>query len=146
MSVLETMANELLLDESFISDIVRHSRSHYRRIQLACGRVVWQPSAELSLLQYWVIDWLSSIDRSELRFATAYEPGSSIVRNAERHVGANHILAMDIKRFFPSVGARHICDYLQRTIASSWQFDDGDIAFILSIVLFHSGTEAFILR
>ncbi|HAM14915.1 MAG TPA: hypothetical protein DCP91_03445 [Eggerthellaceae bacterium] len=142
MSVLDLMAFDLLLDRDYLESILHNKRGQYRRIRLQNDRVVWQPSATLALMQYWLVDWISEMDKRELPFATAYEPGMGIVVNAKRHIGAKHALAMDIHKFFPSIGAHMLGGYFASTIEESGAsagIEDRDIGLLLDIALFNGG-------
>ncbi len=111
MSIARMMANDLALDQKTIFDIASAS-NNYRKIILPNGRIVWQPSSRLKILQYWVADYLRKKGPKPTRYATAYEPGSSVRKNALLHVRQWHMLRMDIAHFFPSVSAKLIYSYL----------------------------------
>lgn len=70
-------------------------------------RVIAQPSRELKAIQAWILrnilNKLSSSDNCK-----GFELGCSILDNAAPHVGANFILNLDLKDFFPSIKATKV--------------------------------------
>lgn len=64
MSIARMMANDLALDQKTIFDIASAS-NNYRKIILPNGRIVWQPSPRLKILQYWVADYLRKKDPNQ---------------------------------------------------------------------------------
>ncbi|RZM12259.1 MAG: RNA-directed DNA polymerase, partial [Pedobacter sp.] len=70
-------------------------------------RVIAQPSRELKAIQSWILrnilNKLSSSDNCK-----GFEIGCSILDNAAPHVGANFILNLDLKDFFPSIKATKV--------------------------------------
>lgn len=137
MSIVDSMAGDLLLDADTIRAIASAS-NNYRRIELADGRVVWQPSSVLKTLQYWIVDFLVQNGPKPHGCATAYESGCSIKKNALRHEGCRHMLHLDIRRFFPSVREGLISRYFEKPPLSGLCGEE-DIALILEIVTFRGG-------
>lgn len=138
-SVLERMERDLLLDGDYILKVVGRAGSMYRRVELGSGRVVWQPAAELALLQYWIVDWIARFDSSKLMFATAYERGCSVVGNAQRHVGARHLLAMDIRRFFPSITGEMVLGCINRLVGGAIELSSEDLNLLCKATTFRGG-------
>lgn len=76
MQVLKEMANELALSEEYITKFSRRTFVAYKQYKKKCKngkkRTICEPSAELKLLQYWVMDnVLNRFPVSE--YCTAYE-------------------------------------------------------------------------
>jgi len=132
------MSDNLLLSDTAINTIVSDVSQHYRRFKTESGRPIWQPSPQLKILQYWVVDFLRSNDNSASEYATAYERGCSILQNAKRHEDSNHVLRMDVRHFFPSVGRSLILPYLNDLDLTSRLTND-DIELIFGIVLLNGG-------
>ena len=66
----------------------------YREIEAPCD--------ELKSIQRWIKDEI--VDRFVVsQFATGFRQRYSIVENAQRHVGKDLVINMDLKEFFPSV-------------------------------------------
>lgn len=137
MSVLSVMSSDLLLDIATIDSIARRKSGNYRRIVIQDNRVVWEPTPQLRLLQYWVTDFLKKYGERPRENATAYEIGSSIVSNATMHRRSNHVLKLDIRHFFPSIGSDLIRNYLTEYV--EYELTEEDINLILEIVMFRNG-------
>lgn len=80
----------------------------YRKRKKSGGyRIICQPSSKMKALQVWILrnilDKLSSSDASK-----GFDRGSKITHNAGPHIGANVVLAFDVKDFFPSIDASKI--------------------------------------
>ncbi|PCE29081.1 hypothetical protein BZL54_27980 [Burkholderia ubonensis subsp. mesacidophila] len=66
-----------------------------------------QPAAELKL----VIAWLDAVVLSKLPvsdLATAFQPGTSIVMNAEAHRKSAYSVRLDVSGFFPSIRSKDL--------------------------------------
>ncbi|MGI6163449.1 MAG: retron St85 family RNA-directed DNA polymerase [Bacillota bacterium] len=118
MSLLDCLANDLDLDPRFIVTISRFSHRYYRKFKIPkkSGGVRWifQPSAALKSLQYWLVHHVvSCLPVHEC--ATAYRLGCSIKNNALFHANSKHLVRLDIRDFFPSIGF----DLLAQRIAES---------------------------
>lgn len=137
MSIAKMMANDLALDQKTIFNIASAS-NNYRKIVLPDGRAVWQPAPRLKILQYWVVDYLSEEGPNPACYATAYEPGSSVRKNALYHVRQWHMLRMDIAQFFPSVKTELIYSYLN-TLPLDACLDEKDKNLIIQIVSRNGG-------
>lgn len=101
------MAKEIGISIEYINHLVNRIDKSYK-ISWIDGRRITAPSPELQLVQSWIAKLVvrtefSSFDNTKLPdYITAYEKGSSIVKNANIHVNSSHILTLDIHRFFPS--------------------------------------------
>lgn len=138
MFVLQKMSQDLLLDEKVIKSISSRGQANYRKIKLPKGRVVWQPCPQLKALQYWIVDFILKNGPDPFSCATAYEIGSSIVKNADMHRRNKHVLRMDIRHFFPSITRKLISEYLS-IIKCHDHLDDDDINFVCSVVCKQDG-------
>lgn len=139
MSILEQMSHDLLIPETYLKAAVDNREAHYRKVVLSSGRIVWQPSQRLSLMQYWIVDYFGCHDKRRLPFAYAYEQGSSVVENAKRHIDARHILAMDIKSFFPSITEKMVRRYFGSVSVASENLTSEDLDFLVAAVCFRGG-------
>ena len=105
------LAGLLGTEKSNIDKIIFSSEYYYRQrcIPKKSGgmRTLHIPSLELKAIQRWIVDnILKNIPISD--FATAFSIGSSIVKNAEMHVGQECVLNLDIKDFFPSINFEQV--------------------------------------
>lgn len=65
-------------------------------------RFIYSPRTYLKVVQWWILDSiLSRVKISDNAFG--FVRGKSSVSNAICHIGANHLLNVDIKEFFPSI-------------------------------------------
>lgn len=106
MNVIEKIANELKLDEMYISRIAERSSYYYKDYTVpkrnGKSRYISQPSPELKTLQYWIShNILNKLPVSEA--ACAYKKGDSIKRHAQLHSKSSFFLHADIRNFFPSI-------------------------------------------
>lgn len=108
MNVIEKIADELKLDQPYISRIAERSSFYYKNYTIpkrnGFPRHISQPSPELKTLQYWVLqNILKSLPVSEASYA--YKKGDSIKRHAQLHSKSRFYLHADIHEFFPSIRA-----------------------------------------
>ena len=90
-------------------------------------RLIAEPPGEIKTLQRWFAE--RHLSRLPVhRAATAYRPGSSIVKNAAVHKANPFLLTMDFQDFFPSLRPRD----LRRAIAASGRltFTRAELALI----------------
>lgn len=111
MNIIEKIANELKLDQSYISRIVERSSYYYKEYTVPKRngepRSIAQPSSELKTLQYWVSHKiLSKLPVSTAAYA--YKKGDSIKRHAQLHAKSRFFLHADIRNFFPSIKSLHL--------------------------------------
>jgi hypothetical protein len=139
MSILHAISSDLSLDTDYVSKLAKTSAASYREIYLKNGRRVWQPSAELKLLQYWVIDFIVNNDLRENPHATAYEKGCSIQKNAAIHCKNRHFLRLDIQNFFPSIKKELLQRYFSGLDLRGYMLTENDYSLLFSICLFRGG-------
>ncbi len=116
MNILEKISLDLKLDLTYISRIADRSSFYYRKytIEKKSGgfREIYQPSAELKTLQYWVVhNVLCALPISEE--ACAYNKGNSIKKHAEKHQKSKFLFHTDIRNFFPSIHMSHLAPILR---------------------------------
>jgi len=83
-----------------------HGTHRYKTIRIkkkrGGHRTIRVPSTSLKYIQRWILDnIISQMYCSEA--ATGFVPGTSIKKNAERHLNCTCLLNIDIKDFFPSI-------------------------------------------
>jgi|GEM_PF-1162126 len=89
-----------------IFSIRHHPRKHYRSFSLrkkdGSKRDIDTPRTYLKVIQWWILDnVLNHVGIAENIFG--FVAGRSAIQNAKFHLGAKHILNVDIRQFFPSV-------------------------------------------
>jgi hypothetical protein len=101
-----SLAQALGVSTRVIFSIIGHKERHYRRftIKKASGgaRNIASPRTYLKVIQWWILDnILRKIEFPEN--IMGFVCGRGVHANANYHIGANHVLNMDLKDFFPSV-------------------------------------------
>lgn len=136
MNFLKQMCTDLNTDPGYVKLVGRYAARYYRHFQIpkrAGGkRTICQPSAVLKAFQYWLTQNLVAyLPVSE--YATAYRLGCSIKRNAGFHLGAKHVLHLDVKDYFPSIKSSMLLDRISvdgKKIPGGDRLDDEDFQLI----------------
>lgn len=102
-----SVAQILGISAQLIFSITRKKEKHYRRFTIKKSgggvRDIASPRTYLKVIQWWVLDnILRGVEFPEN--VMGFVRGRSVLENAKFHFGASHILNMDLKDFFPSVG------------------------------------------
>jgi RNA-directed DNA polymerase len=104
------VARWLDLEPSQLQWLVYHREAmkseHYSRFEIpkrnGGARIISSPKPTLKNAQTTILRQI--LDKLEFHSAaTAFRPGLSIVDNAQRHIGAQVVVKMDLKDFFPSI-------------------------------------------
>ncbi|MFU1682293.1 reverse transcriptase family protein [Phaeobacter piscinae] len=108
---LKSLSDLLGIQEDTLSSIINSSSSFYRSFKIpkrsGGRRQIDAPYPSLLHCQRWIAQTiLPSCKVSTV--AHAYLPGRSILTNAKVHCGANFLLKMDFKDFFPSISDRRL--------------------------------------
>lgn len=101
---------------SMIRQILHKKAYHYRYFVLPKGdgtfRQIISPKTYLKVIQWWISD--NILDVAPLGDCVhGFRRGRSYVTNAAAHLGANHILNVDVRQFFPSIRKRMIVETFQ---------------------------------
>lgn len=119
------------VSSSLIRQILHKKSYHYRQFNLlkpdGTSRQISTPKTYLKVLQWWISDNVlcsAPIDGCVHGFVR----GRSYVTNAKVHLGARHLLNVDIKGFFPSITQDMICDVFQ-----SLGYDNNGARFLAEI-------------
>jgi len=132
--ILELMSKELNLDKEFILKISKKNTAYKKyRIPKKKGgyRVIYHPSKDLKLLQYWLVKRIfSKFPVSDC--SMAYSKGNSIKNNALFHKNSKYMLHLDITNFFESIIDYHIDKLLEKVNA----IESEDIALIKRIIFY----------
>ncbi len=114
-----------------LEQIVRTSPLRYKVFTIpkrdGTLRTVAQPAREVKAIQRWLVSDLSSILPVHSA-ATAYQRGTSIKLNADRHLESDFLLKMDFKNFFPSIEFGDLCAHFEKYASS--RYDESAIAMI----------------
>lgn len=94
-------------------------------------RRVAQPAREVKAIQRALVAILSPLLPIH-EAATAYRPGTSILKNAQAHIGSKFLTKLDFSNFFPSINAAALAHFLRGAIPG---IQDSDVAFIVSACL-----------
>lgn len=131
--ILELMSKDLNLDEEFILKISKKNTAYkkYRIPKKGGQRIIYHPSKELKLLQYWLVKRVFSKFPIS-KYSTAYSKGNSIKKNALIHKNSNYILHLDITSFFESISHYH----LDRLLKKIDGINTTDIDLIKKIVFY----------
>ena len=107
MTALSSLiSKDLGLEQRFVDKTINTAKSHYKNYTIpkrnGGRRAVSQPSPELKVLQYWVVNrFIKRLPVSECSFA--YTKGNSIKKHALMHVDSKFIFHADIEDFFPTI-------------------------------------------
>lgn len=91
---------------SYVASVVSAPDAHYREFRLPKRRGGWRtiaaPYPALLECQRWVLEHI--LTKAPIHDAAhGFRLGRSIITNARMHVGAAHILKLDLEEFFPSI-------------------------------------------
>lgn len=115
MSIKKRIEDELNISIDLINLIEKYSSRYYSRFLIPKKngefRRIYHPSPILKTLQYWIVENIFSYMPIS-NFATAYQKGSSIKKNAYLHKDCRHLLHLDIKNFFESINEKHLINLL----------------------------------
>ena len=94
-----------------IYQLSHNSDKYYKIFEIAKNsggkRIICQPSKKLKGLQSWIlVNILNKIQVSPS--CKGFKKGSSTLDNALPHIGANTILNLDLKDFFPTITSKQI--------------------------------------
>lgn len=131
-SIIDRIADDLLLDSEYVASIVRKSNFYYKSYTIpkrnGDQRMIHQASPELKTLQYWVrnnVLELLPVSSS----ACAYRSGNSIKKHADVHKDSRFIFHTDIENYFPSIHSKMLTDILkehrEKLQAEGLWFEDG---------------------
>lgn len=108
---LEDFSNCTHLSKGLLYKLSRFSNMYYKTYEIpkANGkkRLISQPARPLKAIQAWILVNILGLLKVSPS-CKGFEKGTSIVENANPHVGANAILVIDIDNFFPSIGANKV--------------------------------------
>ncbi len=112
MSTIVDMAREVRLSVEMLRFLTYRTEYLYKTYGIekkgtSSKRIISQPSRKLKAIQGWILRRILDNLRSS-EFSKGFEKGQSILDNAVPHIGANFILNMDLKDFFPSINASKV--------------------------------------
>lgn len=108
---LEDLSRLRHISENTIYQLSKHSDKFYKTYTIpkksGGTRQISHPSKKLKGLQAWILrDILCRLKVS--RSCKGFEPHTSTVDNVMPHLGANIVLTLDLKDFFPSVKREYV--------------------------------------
>lgn len=100
------IADYLQISHYFLRSILRRPWKHYRTFYFTKRsgglREINSPRTFLKVIQWWILDTI--LYNSEISsVAHGFVPYKSFVTNAQEHLGARHVLNVDVEDFFPSL-------------------------------------------
>ena len=101
MSIADRICFDLGMTNRQLLDLASSTTDKYHCFS-AGGRKIVAPRPDLKLVQCWISDYINTEFDIDLPYATAYEKGSSVCRNARLHASSSHFLLLDIRHFFES--------------------------------------------
>ena len=101
MSIADRICFDLGMTNCQLLGLVSSTADRYHCFS-AGGRKIVAPRPDLKLVQCWISDYINTEFDIDLPYATAYEKGSSVCRNARLHAKSSHFLLLDICHFFES--------------------------------------------
>ncbi|WP_426506911.1 retron St85 family RNA-directed DNA polymerase [Serratia proteamaculans] len=112
MSTIVDMAREVRLSVEMLRFLTYRTDYLYKTFEIekkgtTSKRVICQPSRKLKAIQGWILRRILDNLRSS-EFSKGFERGQSILDNAVPHIGANFLLNIDLKDFFPSINASKV--------------------------------------
>lgn len=130
---IDQVAASLGLSRGVCENIARTAHRRYKVFLIPKKngrgfRTVAQPAREVKAIQRTLVLMLDQLLPVHPA-ATAYRPGSSILRNARAHVRAKYITKLDFEAFFPCIDRTSLGRHLRQHLS---HLDGDDIAFILS--------------
>lgn len=120
MDILIRLLNELPLGKREILNLVETAPRRYKVYLIPKRspgkfRTIAHPSKELKLVQRWMVkNVLTGLPVH--RAAMAYQPGTSILKNAQSHAEQRYLLKLDIKDFFPSIKPEDLLRHYEKFI------------------------------
>lgn len=106
MSIVDRIARSTGFSVSYVQKLTRkapHSYRYYKIPKKSGGtRDIYHPSAELKVLQLWVVD--NILDFLPVHDCVySYKKNVNVAMHAERHRKANFLVRLDIRNYFPSI-------------------------------------------
>lgn len=96
----------LKVNHSLISSICNNSSKYYNKFVIeksnGSNRIIYAPNACLKSIQWWILDNILT-QKYISNNIFGFVPKRNAVQNAKYHLGARHLLNVDIKDFFPSI-------------------------------------------
>ena len=108
---LEDFSVQTHISKYTIYQLSQHSDKHYRTYEIPKKsgkmRTISQPSKNLKGLQSWLlVNILNKVQVSSS--CKGFRKGSSTYDNALPHVGANTVINVDLKDFFPTIYSKQV--------------------------------------
>ena len=105
------LSNYTNLSKHIIFQFSKNSSSYYKEYEIpkkaGGARTIYQPCKSLKGLQSWIlINILNKLKGSNA--SKGFEKGLSLNDNVIPHISSNVILNLDLKDFFPSIGANRV--------------------------------------
>lgn len=104
--LIELISNEISIPKDRIEELLRHGKKRHRTFTIkkrnGDDRSITQPTAELKMIQYWLIENIFSKCQIS-NISTAFHKDASIHKNATIHRTSKYSVRIDLKDFFHSI-------------------------------------------
>lgn len=132
---LSSLEQDLGVSAKTLYALTNDIEKHYNKVRLPKKgggyRYLSVPDDLLKLVQKKINRVILSIEPIS-RYATAYVPGSNVLKNAKKHVGKEKVLRLDIKRFFDSI----IYATVKEKVFSAERFSEAN-RILLTMLCYH---------
>jgi RNA-directed DNA polymerase len=96
-------------------------------------RIIAQPSKEIKILQYWVIE--NILNKFSIHEAAkAYVKGKGILSNSQPHSLNKYLLKIDFKDFFYSIKAKDFISYF--SLSKNYGYSEQEVSFLIMILYY----------
>ncbi|GHU98637.1 hypothetical protein FACS1894211_02710 [Clostridia bacterium] len=116
MELIEWLAKATGYDAGYIHDLAKNSESAYNVFYIrkkGGKREIAEPREPLMKVMRALNDLIFRKLKVS-KYATAYNKGDGILKNASRHKRAEIVYSFDLKSFFPSIAFRHVSELLSK--------------------------------
>lgn len=128
IDLVDRISSDLTVPRSMLDNALKQAYIRFKKIRIpkrsGGTRTMIQAAAELKLVQVWLdVNVLSKLPVSNI--ATAFQIGTSIVRNARAHQHSDYSVRVDLTDFFQSIRSDDLIAVLERErhTLQEWVFE-----------------------
>jgi RNA-directed DNA polymerase len=143
MSLLDELVDYVGLSRSDLLRVINTAPVRYKTYEIPKRnggvRVIAQPSKELKAIQRYILE--NKLRKLPMhRSALAYEPKTSIYKNAYIHRNSEYLLKLDFKDFFPSIRVKDWRAYYSK--CDRRLFEQSDFDYYAKILFWSAGKKS----
>lgn len=116
MELSKIIARELKIPKTIIAEALNNPHRQVKIFTIpkrkGGERRIFHPSRKIKIIQYWLIENIFK-QMPTSTHAAAYQPGSSILKNAKNHQENIYFVKADLENFFPSISYQDFRPHLQ---------------------------------